>query len=186
MRRSLRSRPRKSRPTTALLGILLAACAGTAVQRATEEANRLLREGRTEEALAAYREGLRHSPDVADLHYGEALALYAFKRFDEAETPLRRAVGLDGRQAEYHLYLGHVLGRLERMEEAVEAYRESTRLAPIAPDGWKGLGLAEYNLGRWAEARVALEKYLAYAPAARDRPAISGLVRSLPRAPAPE
>ena len=166
---------------TALALLLRSACAGSPAQRAAEDANQLLRAGRAQEALVAYREAQRHSPEFADLHYGEGLALYNLERIDEAEAPIERAIRLDPEVADYHLYLGHIRGKLERREEAIEAYRESTRLAPIHPEGWKGLGLMLYNVGRYTEARAALERYLAFAPAARDRSAISSLVQSLPK-----
>ena len=67
---------------------------------------------------------------------------------------------LDPEVAEYHLYLGHVRGKLENREEAIEAYRESTRLAPIRPEAWKGLGLMLYNVGRYSEARAALDAFM--------------------------
>jgi tetratricopeptide (TPR) repeat protein len=174
------SRPRVRAAAAALGAFLLAACAGSAAQRAARDANELLLAGKVEEALAAYREAQRHSPEFADLHYGEGLALYRMKRYREAEVAFRNAIKRDPQIAAYHLYLGHVLSRQERLEAARDAYREATRLAPIDAEGWKGLGLTEYNLGRGREARVALEKYLAFAPAANDRNAISRLVRSLP------
>ena len=166
-----------------LLGVLASACVGSPTQRATEAANELLADGKVEEALTAYREARRHSPDHADLHYGEGLALYRMKRYSEAEAALGRAIELSPGQASYHLYLGHVVGRLERMEEASAAYRESTRLAPIEPEAWKALGIAEYNLKRYPEARQALEKYLAMAPGADDVIHIRNLANSLPELP---
>jgi tetratricopeptide (TPR) repeat protein len=188
---SASDRPRSGRHAhgplaRAAAAALLVAGACSGEQRAVEDANRLLREGRTEEALAAYREALRHSPDVAVLHYGEGLALYQMKRYAEAEGPLRKAIELSPVEADPYLYLGHVLGRLGRMEEAAAAYREATRLAPIGPEAWKGLGLAEYNLKRYPEAREALEKYVTFAPRATDAAQINALVRSLPATSPPE
>lgn len=174
------STQRSELSAVALLALALVACTGGPTRRAAADANRLLRDGRNEEALAAYREALRHSPDTADLHYGEALALYALKRPSEAEAPLRRAIRLEPGRPEFHLYLGHVLAKDGRMEEAVAAYRESTVLETINPEAWKGLGISLYNLERWAEARTALERYLSYAPNADDQAAIGRLVRSLP------
>jgi len=174
-----------NRTRAALALLMLSACAGSPAQRAAADANELLSAGRAQEALVAYREAQRHSPEFADLHYGEGLALYKLERIDEAEAPIERAIRLDPEVAEYHLYLGHVRGKLENREEAIEAYRESTRLAPIRPEAWKGLGLMLYNVGRYPEARAALERYLAFAPAARDRSAISSLAQSLPKDPPP-
>ena len=162
----------------ALLSV--AACVGTEAQRTVQEGNDLLAQDRIEEALDAYRRAQEIDPGPADAHLGEGLALYRMQHYAEAETALRRALERDAEEAQHHVYLGHVLSRLERSEEAVETYLEATRLAPIQPDGWRGLGITLYNLGRGAEARVALEKYLAFAPNASDRSAIAGLIRALP------
>jgi Flp pilus assembly protein TadD len=163
--------------------LALAGCVGTEGQRRVQEANELLSTDQLDEALAAYQDAERMEPDLADAHYGEALTLYQLKRHAEAEPALLRAVELDPEEAIYHVYLGKVLGRLDRLEEAEGAFRRATVLEPIDPEGWKGLGLTLYNLGRGAEARVALENYLSFARTGSDRSAIAQLVRVLPAAP---
>jgi Flp pilus assembly protein TadD len=167
-----------------LVALLLAGCIGSEGQRRVQEANELLSADQLDEALAAYRDAQSMEPDLAVAHYGEGLALYEFKRYSEAEPALRRAVELDDHEALYYVYLGKTLSRLERLEEAEASFRRATELEPIAPEGWKGLGLTLYNQGRGAEARVALEKYLAFARSASDRSAIAQLVRVLPESPA--
>ena len=164
-----------------LLASLLLGCPQTPNQRAMADAIRLLDDGRVEEALAAFREAQRHSPDHPDFVYGEGRALYRQKRNAEAEAVFRRAIELDAEVSDYYLYLGHVLARLDRLEKALDAYHEVTQLAPIDAEGWKGVGLTEYNLGNGPEARAALEKYIAFAPTAPDHNSISRLVRSLPK-----
>ncbi len=166
-----------------LMVLALAGCVGSEGQRRVQEANQLLSADQLDEALAAYKDAERMEPDLADAHYGEGLALYQLQRHAEAEPALLRAVELDPEQALYHVYLGRVLGRLDRLEEAVEVFRRATVLEPIDPQGWRGLGMTLYNLGRGAEARVALEKYLDFARSDSDRSAIMQLVRVLPSAP---
>ncbi len=180
--RTMRSN-RNLRMWPVLMLLALAGCVGSEGQRRVQEANELLSTDQLDEALAAYQDAERMEPDLADAHYGEGLALYQLQRHAEAEPALLRAVELDPEQALYHVYLGRVLGRLNRLEEAEGVFRRATVLEPIDPEGWRGLGLTLYNLGRGAEARVALEKYLAFARSGSDRSAIMQLVRVLPAAP---
>jgi Flp pilus assembly protein TadD len=169
------------------LALCLGACAGSEGQRKVQEGNELLTTDDIDQALETYRAAQKIEPDLADAYYGEGLALYHLKRHAEAEPALRKAVDLEPEEQVYHVYLGRVLGRLDRFEDAEVVFREATRLEPIEPEGWKGLGLTLYNLGRRVEAREALVKYLSFARAASDRSAISQLVQSLPAPPpAPE
>ena len=69
---------------------------------------------------------------------------------------------------------------MNRHDEAAGAYEEATRLAPMDARGWKGLGYAHYNARRYPEARVALEKYLAFARDALDYESVWHLVQTLP------
>jgi len=165
--------------------IPLVACSGGPERQAARAAAASLEGGRTEEALAAYREGRRQWPAVGVFPYGEGVSLYVLDRPAEAEAPLREAVRLEPDEPEHHLYLGHVLSQLRRYDEAVVAYGAATRLAPMDARGWKGLGFAHYNGRRYADARTALEKYLAFARAAEDYESVWHLVQTLPSTPAP-
>ncbi len=165
----------------ALLAGVSFACTGGSANQAGRQANALLEEGHTDEALVAYREGRHQWPTMGIFPYGEALALYQMDRYEEAEAPLREAISLSPTAAESHLYLGHVLSRLNRHDEASGAYEESTILAPMEARGWKGLGYAHYNAHRYPEARVALEKYLVFARDAPDYESVWQLIQTLPR-----
>ena len=165
----------------ALLAVASSACTGgSAGQEAGYQANALLEDGRVEEALAAYREGRRQWPAMRIFPYGEGLALYLLNRNEDAEAPLREAIRLVPEAAESHLYLGYVLSRLNRNDEALAVYQEATRLAPMDGRGWKALGYAHYNARRYTEARVALEKYLAFARKAPDYESVWHLIQTLP------
>ncbi|MFQ5669995.1 MAG: tetratricopeptide repeat protein [Acidobacteriota bacterium] len=165
---------------------LLAGCQGGAVRRAAVQGNRLLEQGRLQEALSVYRAAQRQHPEAAVLRTGEGVALYRLERYDEAEAALREAIRLDASDSNEFLYLGHVLSRQKSLPEAAQAYQEATRLDPLDPRGWKALGFTEYNRRRYPQARIALEKYLAFARGAADEIAISQLVSSLPRGAAPD
>jgi Flp pilus assembly protein TadD len=165
---------------TALAIALVIACAGTPAEQAAYRGQALLDDGRLKEALELYREARESHPELAPLHHGEGLALHRLERPAEAEAPLRRAIELDSEEGRFHLVLGHVLFELGRPDEAVSEYEEMTRLEPMDGEGWRALGFATYNLRRYAEARAALEKYLAFARDADDYYAVNQLLNSLP------
>ena len=158
----------------------LLACGGGPERAAVGRANHLLEEGQAEEALAAYRDGRETWPEAAVFPYGEGVALYTLERFTEAEAPLREAIHLAPDEGIHHPYLGHVLSALRRYDGAVVAYEEMTRLEPLEPRGWKALGTAHYNRRSYAEARQALERYLAFARDAEDFEAMRRLIQTLP------
>jgi hypothetical protein len=66
-----------------------------------------------------------------------------------------------------------------RLTEAHELYRRAVKELPAAPEAWRGLGLVAARLGRYAEARRALSRYLSLAPEAVDAGAIADRKRDL-------
>lgn len=97
------------------------------------------------------------------------MALYFDDDFHAAGRHLRRALELDPKHPEALRFQSIVLKILGRADEAVEAARASTVLAPDVPVAWNGLGDALIAAGREAEAVDALKKAISlksgYAPA---------------------
>ena len=79
--------------------------------------------GRPEEAVAAYREALRHKPDLPDLYNNLGLALRQADRLEEAAAALREAVRRAPQDAQAQGNLAGVLKELGRLDEAEAAYR---------------------------------------------------------------
>jgi hypothetical protein len=91
----------------------------------------LARQGRVEEAEAAYREVIRIDPQNADAHLGLGLLLARQGRVEEAEAAYREAIRIDPQNADAHSGLFLLLAEQGRVEEAGEAYGEVIRLARI-------------------------------------------------------
>jgi Tfp pilus assembly protein PilF len=94
--------------------------------------------GRFEEAVAAYRRALTLPtltvPHAA--HQNLGYALFALKRYREAEASLRFALSIESQEpqmARTFLNLGLVLVAEDRKEEAKAAFRRATTLAPDSP-----------------------------------------------------
>jgi superkiller protein 3 len=94
--------------------------------------------GRFEDAVAAYRRALSLPtltvPHVA--HQNLGYALYALKRYREAEESLRFALSLEAHEpqmAATYVNLGLVLAAEGRKDEAKAAFRQARQLAPDSP-----------------------------------------------------
>lgn len=77
---------------------------------------------------------------------------------------------------ERRAHQAYVRGRLER---ARGLYARATRSDPELADAWRGYGLVSARLGRSAEARRALNRYLRLAPGASDAGAVRETLASL-------
>lgn len=151
--RGTRRRVRFARTAAAL--VLLVSMTGFGIGDA-ERGNRLYREGRYEEAVAAYQEALADGGGSAELHYNLGTALLALKRYAEAERHLQLALQeVDPALRERAYYnLGNRFleaaragtdpqAQAQQYEAAVEAYKHALRLAPDDADAKWNLELAQ-------------------------------------------
>jgi len=120
-----------------------------------EKGNRLYREGKYEEAVAAYRRAIEGGDDSPIVHYNMGTALLALGRFDEADRHFQSALqGVDPelRQRTFFNMGNRFLrdGREESdperqgalLDAAIEAYKRSLRLGPDDFDAKWNLELA--------------------------------------------
>ncbi|MGG5808880.1 tetratricopeptide repeat protein [Falsiroseomonas sp. CW058] len=128
---------------------------------AWQRANRLHREGRLEEAIAAYREADAICPDIAELKHALAALLQATGRLEESSAALARAVAL--KPASLHLRQAHGGVLLQRLlhEEAAAAFREALRLDPENGESLVGLASALKVTGPLSEAEAAARRAIA-------------------------
>jgi tetratricopeptide repeat protein/peptidase MA superfamily protein len=81
-----------------------------------------LKQGRPEEAILLFRQGLRQSPDAPELLRGLGLASVHAGRADEALAPLEAAAAVET-DAEVHLLLAHLYDRRDDTGRALEHVR---------------------------------------------------------------
>jgi tetratricopeptide (TPR) repeat protein len=106
-----------------------------------------LREGRNEEAAAAFREALRRRADSADAHRNLGTALAAMGHRAEAIASLQRAVQLAPGNGGAQYELGNLLLAQREYRPAAEALQSAVRvLAGFAP-AHNNLGIALASLG---------------------------------------
>ena len=128
----------------------------------------LTREGRWEEALAAFRIAVDLAPEEAREHSNVGAALIMLDRMDEAEEPLRHALALNPRSRYALQNLAAMEAMRKRHGEALDLYRRLVAVHPRNPSAHHGMGTALYHLGRLDEALDALERALALDPARED------------------
>lgn len=99
--------------------------ATSAADTAKERANALYKEGRYEDALAAYSAAIEAAPTTT-LYTNRAAAQFMLKRFDEAKADCAKAVELDRgnakayiRSAKAHVGLGDFAGALSQLERGM-------------------------------------------------------------------
>jgi Ca-activated chloride channel homolog len=120
-----------------------------------ERGNRLYRDGRYEEAVAAYQQVIASGRATPDVQYNLGTALLALGRYEEAQRHFETA--LQGVQPELRqrtfynlgnrfLQEGRGEGDLQRqgalLDAAIEAYRSALRMTPGDPDAKWNLELA--------------------------------------------
>jgi adenylate cyclase len=130
-------------------------------------ANALYRQGDYEGGLADAERALAISPNLADAHGEKGATLIFSGRPKEGLAALERCVRLDpGRSALRlnQIALGLYFSR--EYEAAVEAAKRAIRSYPDYPNTYRWLAAACGQLDRTEEAKEALEKAIAIAPAA--------------------
>jgi len=88
----------------------------------------LLREGKSDEAIAALREAIANFNDYFDAHYALGKELFRTGKDDEALEALERARQINDRQDAVYYMFGLVMMKQGKFAVAEFAFREATRL----------------------------------------------------------
>lgn len=122
--------------------------------------------GRHQDALKASKAAARLRPDWAEAHVNIGASNYALGQYKEAADAYRQAIRLeDAPETQYAL--GLTLGRLNRTDEEVLAYRRAITMKPDHANALDRLGAAYFKLKRYAESAQAYEQLRAYKPDAK-------------------
>ena len=126
------------------------------------EADVLSRNGRKDEALAAYGRGLAMYDGDTSLLYGRALLLEGMDRVADAESDLRDIIAMEPDNAEALNALGYTLAdRTSDYAEAQVLIEQALRLQPDSPAFLDSLGWVQHRLGRDTEALHNLRRAFA-------------------------
>jgi tetratricopeptide (TPR) repeat protein len=121
-------------------------------------------QGRTAEAVGAYRQALALSPDDGAAHLAAGTLLLSTDDLAGAESHLRQATELQPDLPAAWINLGTCRLRLERPREALDAYLRAQQLAPGTPTLGVNIGLALVGCGQIPEALHCFDQVLQMAP----------------------
>lgn len=147
--------------------------ASVAAEAAVALADKNLDNGKTDEAIAKYREALENEPNDALYRYKLSVALRKANDPDGERAQLEEAIKLDPKLAAAQNEFGYVLARAGDADGAVEHFRLAVESAPAWAEAWVNLAAELAVVSRFPEAREAVAKALSLDPANADARALS-------------
>jgi tetratricopeptide (TPR) repeat protein len=132
-----------------------------------------------EKAREQYEEAIKAKPDFGDAFLAIGNTFMAQKNFNDAITPLVKAVELlpQNYGAAYNLGASYANGGM--YAEAEGAFRKAVTINPKEPYVHQQLGMALLGQSKKAEGIAELQKYLELNPNAADKAEILDLIKSL-------
>lgn len=124
----------------------------------------VLKAGRAEEALALHDEALRYEKGKAFIHNSRGRALAALGRRDEARAAYEEALRLEPEHPEANYNLAVMLYEAGSAAAALPHFQMAVRGRPGSAPMWFNLGMAQAQLGRYAEAAACVGKALELDP----------------------
>jgi tetratricopeptide (TPR) repeat protein len=121
------------------------------------------------QAMRLYREAVEEDVGLYMGHVQLAAIHEAQGRFPDAVEERRRAVNANPDDPTLVRDLGYTLARAGRLEEALVPLGEAAERLPRDPIARLYLGLVNFDLGRHAEARASLDRFLALVPSRFER-----------------
>lgn len=123
-----------------------------------------LRDGRLEEAEAAYEAVLADAPDDTEALFHLAAVRLGRDRPEAALAAIDRAIVLDPEDPRFRNGRGQSLARLKRYDEAEREFEAALLRNPADPDAYANLGAVLFEAGRYEEAELTLRKALIHHP----------------------
>lgn len=142
-------------------------------------ANALLEANQPAQAIPLYVDVLNHNPAFWASNYNLGFAYYKIAEYTDAETFLRRAIGISPTDADQYIYLALAQLHLNKLSEAEENALQAIARNPHASGYHFGLGMiyeTEEEPGRAAaEFRAELEEHPDSGPAAAELRKLGGI-----------
>jgi Flp pilus assembly protein TadD len=142
--------------------------ASLAAEAAVALADKDLNDGKTDEAIAKYREALASEPNDALYRYKLSVALRKIGDQAGERAQLEEAVKLDPRHAAAQNELGFLLASSGDANGAVEHFRLAVQSAPAWTEAWVNLAAELATIAHYSEAKEAVAKALSLDPQNAD------------------
>jgi tetratricopeptide (TPR) repeat protein len=171
---AIKKHQRAGAETLLLLGLAFALC-GCAPPgpRALLKGERLIREGKYDQAILSLQQATRLLPKNAQAYNHLGLALHGNRQFAPALAAYRNALTLDHKLPAPHYNLGCLYLEQNDLTAAVEQLTSYTLLQPNQADGWVKLGTAQLRARKLDLAEKTYRTALGLRP--RDPEALNGL-----------
>lgn len=128
--------------------------------RALLDGERLLHQGRSEEAVRRLRDAVEFLPANAQAWNHLGLALHASRKPGDAVAAYEHALRLDRNLAAAHFNLGCLRLEQGNPPAAAESFRSFVGLQPRSAEGWVRLGQAQLRLRQWEPAENSFRSAL--------------------------
>jgi Flp pilus assembly protein TadD len=117
---------------------------------------------RFDDAIAHYKAAINIKPDQYVLLNNLGMSYYLNREYKKSAETLLKAIeaGSDLKNAKVYNNLGLVLGKLDRYEEALEAFKK----AGDRPAAYNNLGYCYFLQGKYEKAIAAFEKAIEIKP----------------------
>lgn len=142
-----------------------------------------LMDGDSAKAKDYFREVFLREPHQFEKHYRAALDLLKSEDYEEALAALEAAAELNPRYPDLPNYLGIALAELDRLEEAMDAFRRAINQIPKAIVPRLNLAFTLAQSGDYKSAEKELEQILNLEP---DEPAAKAKLEEIQQGPRPE
>jgi tetratricopeptide (TPR) repeat protein len=119
------------------------------------------------DAVDAYRQAIKASPQWIDAHINLGTALFHLGRLQESRQAFCAAVKIDRRHALAHFNLGCICDRLGASDQAMLEFRAALACAPEMAEAHLNLALVCEKRDRKEESRRHFSAYLRYDPNGR-------------------
>jgi tetratricopeptide (TPR) repeat protein len=119
--------------------------------------------GRFEEAIEEEKRALELDPVSPEVNTLYGHVLYLARRYEDAAAQLGRALELDRDYWFAHMILGLAKQQQGKVAEAIEGYREASRLEPTSPEAMSALAQAYAVADETGEARGILRELTKWA-----------------------
>jgi tetratricopeptide (TPR) repeat protein len=114
-------------------------------------------QGKSEEAIKAFQEAIRHYPTYLNAINNLAVEYMKLSRYEEAGQQLETALKLDDNAPLTHLNMGIILNQKKKFPEAKEHLNKAIELDFRNPLAHFELGIASFQLSDFTQAQIEFE-----------------------------